>query len=129
VKGISLFTIVVLVDEAMARVLVQQINKIVDVLKAGYYTAEGQLSQEVALFKVRKAILRGDTFEQVSRRHPSRLLQMNGDYLVLRKSGYKEEIDALRDELKERGLLMELSRSGSIILHRETVEETINGIL
>jgi acetolactate synthase-1/3 small subunit len=113
----------------MARTLVQQINKVVDVLKAGYYTAEGQLSQEVALFKVRKAILRSDTFEQVSRRHPLRLLQMNGEYLVLRKSGYKEEIDALRDELKERGLLMELSRSGSIILHRETVEETMSGIL
>ncbi|MDR2912258.1 MAG: acetolactate synthase small subunit [Alistipes sp.] len=137
VKGISLFTIVVLVEEAMARTLVQQINKTVDVLKAGYYTAEGQLSQEVALFKVKKAILRGDTLEQISRRHPLRLLQMNGasrtgnndGYLILRKSGYKEEIDALRDELKERGLLVELSRSGSIILHRETVEETMNGIL
>jgi acetolactate synthase-1/3 small subunit len=129
VGGISLFTIVVRVDEAMARVLVQQINKVVDVLKAGYYTAEGQLSQEVALFKVKKAILRGDTFEQISRRHPLRLLQMNGEYLVLRKSGYKEEIDALRDDLKERGLLMELSRSGSIILHRETIEQTINDIL
>ncbi len=138
VKGISLFTIVVIVDEAMARVLVQQINKVVDVLKAGYYTAEGQLSQEVALFKVRKAILRGDTLEQISRKHPLRLLQMHEDvgrtgdnnaYLVLRKSGYKEEIDALRDDLKERGLLMELSRSGSILLHRETVEETMHGIL
>jgi acetolactate synthase-1/3 small subunit len=129
VKGVSLFTIVVLVDEAMAHTLVRQINKAVDVLKAGYYTAEGQLSQEVALFKVKKAILRGDTFEQVSRKHPLRLLQMHDDYLVLRKSGYKEEIDSLRDELKERGLLVELSRSGSIILHRETVEEKMNGIL
>ncbi len=79
--------------------------------------------------EVQQAILRGDTFEQVSRKHPLRLLQMNGEYLVLRKSGYKEEIDALRDELKERGLLMELSRSGSIILHRETVEESMDGIL
>ncbi len=129
VKGISLFTIVVVVPEAMAQTLVRHINKIVGVLKSGYYTAEGQLSQEVALFKVRKAILRGDTFEQISRRHPLRLLQMNGEYLVLRKSGYKEEIDALRDDLKERGLLMELSRSGSIILHRETVEESMTGIL
>jgi acetolactate synthase-1/3 small subunit len=138
VKGISLFTIVVFVDEAMARTLVQQIKKIVDVLKAGYYTADGQLSQEVALFKVKKAILRGDTIEQISRRHPLRLLQMNGGasrtgsndgYIILRKSGYKEEIDALRDELKERGLLMELSRSGSIILHRETVEESMNAII
>ena len=129
VRGISLFTIVAVIDEAMARVLVQQINRIVGVLRSSYYTAEGQLSQEVALFKVRKAILRGDTFEQISRKHPLRLLQMNGEYLVLRKSGYKEEIDALRDELKERGLLMELSRSGSIILHRETVEESMTGIL
>ncbi|MDR2882587.1 MAG: acetolactate synthase small subunit [Alistipes sp.] len=129
VRGISLFTIVAVVDEAMARVLVQQINRIVGVLKSSYYTADGLLSQEVALFKVRKAILRGDTFEQISRKHPLRLLQMNGEYLVLRKSGYKEEIDALRDELKERGLLMELSRSGSIILHRETVEKSMDGIL
>jgi acetolactate synthase-1/3 small subunit len=129
VKGISLFTIVVLVDEATAKRLVRQIDKIVDVLKAGYYTAEGQLSQEVALFKVRKSILGGDTLEQISRKHPLRLLQLNDNHLVLRKSGYKEEIDALRDELKERGLLVELSRSGSIILHRETIEDTINGIL
>ncbi len=128
-KGISLFTIVVMVDEAMARALVQQINRVVGVLKSGFYTAEGQLSQEVALFKVRKEIFRGDTIEQISRKHPLRLLQSNGTYVVLRKSGYKEEIDALRDELKERGLLMELSRSGSIILHREMVGETINEIL
>ena len=129
VKGISLFTIVAMIDEGMARVLVQQINRIVGVLKAGFYTAEGQLSQEVALFKVRKEIFRGNTLELISRKHPLRLLQMNGTYVVLRKSGYKEEIDALRDELKERGLLMELSRSGSIILHREMVGDTINEIL
>jgi acetolactate synthase-1/3 small subunit len=129
VRGISLFTIVVYIDEATAAALVRQMNRIVGVLKAGYYTAEGQLSQEVALFKVRKEILRSNTIEQIARRHPFRMLQVNGEYLVLRKSGYKEEIDALRDELKERGLLMELSRSGSIILHRETVEETMHGIL
>ncbi len=129
VKGISLFTIVVFVEEAMARTLVRQINKIVDVLKAGYYTAEGQLSQEVALFKVRKEIFRGDTVEQIARKHPFRMLQMNGEYVVLRKSGYKEEIDAMRDELKERGLLMELSRSGSIILHREMIGNTMTDIL
>jgi acetolactate synthase-1/3 small subunit len=54
---------------------------------------------------------------------------MNGTHAVLRKSGYKEKIDALRDELKERGLLLELSRSGSIILHRETIEESMTEIL
>ncbi len=129
VRDISLFTIVVYVEEATAKALVQQMKKIVGVLKAGYYTAEGQLLQEVALFKVRKDVFRGDTLEQISRKHPLRLLQMNGEYVVLRKSGYKEEIDDLRDELKERGLLMELSRSGSIILHRESVEESMTGIL
>jgi acetolactate synthase-1/3 small subunit len=134
VAGISLFTIVVVVGEAMAETLVRQINKVVGVLKAGHYTAEGILSQEVALFKVRRAALRGDTMEQLSRRHPLRLLQLvdgEGDegYLVLRKSGGKEEIDALRDELKARGLLVELSRSGSILLHRESVEERVNDIL
>ncbi len=129
VRDISLFTIVVYVEESMARTLVQQMRKIVGVLKAGYYTAEGQLSQEVALFKVRKDVFRGDTIEQIGRKHQFRLLQMNGEYVVFRKSGYKEEIDALRDELKERGLLMELSRSGSIILHRESVEESMTGIL
>jgi acetolactate synthase-1/3 small subunit len=129
IKDISLFTIVVYVDEAMACALVQQMRKMVGVLKTGYYTAEGLLSQEVALFKVRKEIFRGDAVEQIGRRHPFRLLQMNGTHAVLRKSGYKEEIDALRDELKERGLLLELSRSGSIILHRETIEESMTEIL
>ncbi|MDR0908097.1 MAG: acetolactate synthase small subunit [Rikenellaceae bacterium] len=129
IKDISLFTIVVYVGEDMARALVRQMRKLVGVLKTDYYTAEGQLSQEVALFKVRKEIFRGDVVEQIGRRHPFRLLQMNGSYVVLRKSGYKEEIDALRDELKERGLLVELSRSGSIILHRETIEESMTEIL
>jgi acetolactate synthase-1/3 small subunit len=129
IKDISLFTIVVYVDEDMARALVRQMRKLVGVLKTDYYTAEGQLSQEVALFKVRKEVFRGDVVEQIGRRHSFRLLQMNGTYVVLRKSGDKEEIDALRDELKERGLLVELSRSGSIILHRETVEESMNDIL
>ena len=129
VRGISLFTIVIYSNEAVVKVLVQQIKKIVDVLKAGYYTAEGQLSQEVALFKVKMDIFRGDVIEQIARKHPFRLLQMDSDYVILRKSGYKEEVDALRDELKERGLLIELSRSGSIILHRESVEKSMTGIL
>jgi len=135
VAGISLFTIVVVATEEMACTLVRQINKIVGVLKAGHYTAGGLLSQEVALFKVRRAALRGDTMEQLSRRHPMRLLQLVGPdegddgYIVLRKSGGKDEIDALRDELKARGLLVELSRSGSILLHRESVESRVNDIL
>jgi acetolactate synthase-1/3 small subunit len=129
VRDISLFTIVVYVDENTASALVRQMRKIVGVLKAGHYTAEGQLSQEVALFKVRKEIFRSNTIEQIARRHPLRMLQMNGEYVILRKSGYKEEIDALRDELKERGLLLELSRSGSIILHREMIGNTFSEIL
>ncbi len=129
VKGISLFTIVAYTTEETVQTLVKQMDRIVDVLRAEYYTAENLISQEVALFKTTKDIFRSDNIEQISRKHPLRVLEVNDDYVVLEKTGYKEDVDALRDELKNRGLLIQLSRSGSVILHRETLEETINGII
>ena len=129
VKGISLFTTVAYPPRGTVQPLAKQMDRIVDVLRAEYYTAENLISQEVALFKTTKDIFRSDNIEQISRKHPLRVLEVNDDYVVLEKTGYKEDVDALRDELKNRGLLIQLSRSGSVILHRETLEETINGII
>ena len=46
-------------------------------------------------------------------------------YVVVEKTGTREDIDTMRAELESKGLLTEFTRSGSVVLHREPVEERL----
>lgn len=116
------------VEDTVVR-LVRQIEKIVDVLKAEYYTSEGLITQEAALFKVAREVFENDVVEQLSCSHGMRIMEVNDECVIMQKTGVKEEIDAMRDDLRRRGLLLQLSRSGTVILHKESVEETLGGLL
>ena len=127
VKGISMFTIITYADEGVVSRLVKQIEKIVDVLKAEYYASEKLLAHEIALFKVGKEVF--DNIEKITGLYPIQIMEVKDEYAVLELTGCKETIDALRDYLKSRGLLIQAARSGSVILHAGNAEDVLGDLM
>ncbi|MCB9080763.1 MAG: acetolactate synthase small subunit [Lewinellaceae bacterium] len=116
--GIHRFTIVVNVSLDMVEKLVAQLDKQVDVLKAFYYRQEEIVHQEIALYKVPTSIFAGgNTVEKFVRAHNARILEIEPEYIVLEKTGYPEETEALLEEFKKYGIY-EFVRSGRVAITR-----------
>ena len=100
IEGVHKYTILVHNDEEKVANLVKQIEKKVDVLKAFCYTPSEVVMQQIALYKVK----RSRNVEELVRRHNVRILDIHDDYIVLEKTGHKEEIDELYQMLSPHGL-------------------------
>lgn len=107
--GIHKFTIVVITDPENIEKLVKQIEKKVEILKAFVYTSAEVVQQEIALYKV----TRSNSVEKLVRDHHVRILEICDDYIVLEKTGHKEETQALFELLKPYGV-QQFVRSGQI---------------
>ena len=100
IEGIHKYTILVKNDEEKVTNLVKQIEKKIDVLKVFCYTPSEVVVQQVALYKVQ----RGRNVEDLVRRHNVRILDIHDDFIVLEKTGHKEEINELYQMLSPYGL-------------------------
>ena len=100
IKGIHKYTIFVKNDEEKVTNLVKQIEKKIDVLKVFCYSPSEVGLQQVALYKVQ----RGRNVEDLVRRHNVRILDIHDDFIVLEKTGHKQEINELYQMLSPYGL-------------------------
>ena len=108
--------------------LVKQLRNIIDVIQVEFYSNEELITQEIALYKISAEILRqSDTVDRIIRQWNARFIEINPAYVVVEKTGTREEIDRMRETLAEEKLLDEFTRSGSVVLHRESVEEKLQG--
>ncbi|MEM6319065.1 MAG: acetolactate synthase small subunit [Bacteroidota bacterium] len=127
IPGIYRFIIVVTVDEKMVEMLVKQLEKQVDVLKAFHYESNEIVYQEVALYKVpAKIFLKGNHVERIVRKHGARILEIEDEYIVLEKTGYKDETEELLRILEGIGIL-EFTRSGRVAITKH--HEPLKGYL
>ncbi|WP_298064482.1 acetolactate synthase small subunit [uncultured Rikenella sp.] len=127
VKGISMFTIHAFTTEDMACRILSGIERIIEVLRADKYRTDEFTAQQIALYKVSPELFRkgGDA---CLREHNARVIEINPAYVVLERTGAKEEIDALRDYLSGSGMLMQFTHSENIVLHDASVENALNEI-
>ena len=100
IEGIHKYTIFVKNDEEKVTNLVKQIVKKIDVLKVFCYSPSEVVLQQVALYKVQ----RGRNVEDLVRRHNVRILDIHDDFIVLEKTGHKQEINELYQMLSPYGL-------------------------
>ena len=128
IKGISMFTIVASTTEGVMALLVHQIEKIIDVIRAEYHTADELITQEIALYKIDSAILRNGGLETLIGRYGVRVVEANREYTVVEVTGFKKDTEALKDEVERMGLLMQYTRSGTVALYRDSLEETLKEI-
>ena len=114
--GIHKIVILIKVDKEQVRKLIAQIDKQVDVLKAFYYDNEDIVYQEIALYKI--PILQfynGNSVENLIREHNARILRIEKEYIVVEKTGYESETEALLEEFKSEGIY-EFIRSGRVAI-------------
>lgn len=119
--GIHKFTIVVRTAPDKIEKLARQIEKRIDVLKVFVFTSDEVVQQEIALYKV----TRSRNVEQLVRRHNVRILEIDDDYIVVEKTGYKSETRELFEMLQPYGV-QQFVRSGTVAIvksRRELLNE------
>ena len=119
--GIHKFTIVVRTDPEKIEKLARQVEKRIDVLKVFVFTSDEVVQQEIALYKV----TRSRNVEQLVRRHNVRILEIDDDYIVVEKTGYKSETRDLYELLQPYGV-QQFVRSGTVAIvksRRELLNE------
>lgn len=112
--GVHRYTIVV--NETLDKVkkLVKQLERHVEVYRAVYHANEETVYQEIALYKVPiNARHNGASLEEIVRKNHARILSVESDFMIIEKTGHKEETHELFELLKPFGL-MEFVRSGRV---------------
>ena len=122
VKGVHLITIVVRTTPELVHKVVRQMEKVIDVLKVFAHTSEEIVYQEIALFKVStKVMMSGNIVDHVVRNHNGRLVEITPEYMVIEKTGHKDEIIELLHFLEKLGIL-QFVRSGRVAITRQVKE-------
>jgi acetolactate synthase-1/3 small subunit len=123
IEGVHKFTITTFTDSETIEKVVKQIDRRVDILKAYYNTDEDLVYQDIALYKLStEAFIKMEGVEQLIRRYDARVLDINGDCVVLEKNGHYEETQALFRELSERIGVLQFIRSGRVAITKSKVE-------
>jgi acetolactate synthase-1/3 small subunit len=122
VKGVHLLTLVVKTTPDMIRKVSKLIEKLIDVLKVFVHSTDEIIYQEIALFKVTtKGLMSGNVIDHVVRTHHARIVEVSPEYIVLEKTGHKNEISELFTHLEPYGIL-QFARSGRVALTRQVRE-------
>lgn len=117
IKDVYKYIIVVKVDETLVKKLVAQLDKQVDIIKSFYYENHEIVQQELALYKVSpQAFMGGDKMERLIRQHNARILSIEEEYIVIEKTGLKEETTALLHDLQSQGEVLEFVRSARVAI-------------
>jgi acetolactate synthase-1/3 small subunit len=122
IHGIHKFTIVVNCTLDKVIKVTNQIEKLVEVLKAFYHTKNEIIFQEIALYKVEtEALLKSNMIETIVRQNNARIIEITQDYTVIEKTGHEFETSKLFAELNKYGV-KQFTRSGRIAVTRSNVE-------
>ena len=122
IPGIHKFTIVV--NETVEKVekVVNQIEKLVEVLRAFYHAEDEVIHQEIALYKVPTvALMESNKVEETIRKYHATILEVTPEFTVIEMTGHKEETQELFDKLNKFGLL-QFTRSGRIAITKSNRE-------
>ena len=126
IRGISMFVISAFTTRETIDKLVKQLRNIIDVIQVEYYSNEELITQD----KITSKIFReSGTVDRIVREWNARIIEMNPQYVVVEKTGTREDIDAMRSELEQQQLLTEFTRSGTVVLHRDSVEDKLQANL
>ena len=125
IPGIHRYTIVILTKRVLAEMVVNQLEKQVEILKAFLHTDEEIVYQEIALYKVpSESLMKEKGVEQIVREHNARILTIEKEFVIIEKTGHKEDTQELYDRLEPYGIL-EFVRSGRVAITKpmKTVTE------
>jgi len=116
IPGIHRYTIVILTTRVLAEMVVNQLEKQVEILKAFLHTDEEIVYQEIALYKVpSESLMKEKGVEQIVREHNARILTIEKEFVIIEKPGHKRDTQELYERLEPYGIL-EFVRSGRVAI-------------
>lgn len=122
IEDVSKFTIVVHTTEKWVHNIVGQIEKQIEVIKAFYHTDDETIYQESALFKIASGLLFDERqIQNIIKESNAQIVTVSRDFFVLAKSGRRNEIDVMYDQLKPYGI-MQFVRSGRISVTKDVMQ-------
>lgn len=122
IDDVSKFTIVVHTTEKWVHNIVGQIEKQIEVIRAFYHTDDETIYQESALFKIASGLLFDERqIQNIIKESNAQIVTVSRDFFVLAKSGRRNEIDEMYDQLKPYGI-MQFVRSGRISVTKDVMQ-------
>ncbi len=122
IEGVAKFTIVVHMTEEDVKKIIGQIEKQVGVIKAYFHNFEEIIYQISGLFKIKSELLFEERqIQNIIKESNARIVTVNKEFFVLEKSGRKEEIAELYNQLSVYGI-MQYTRSGLIAVTKEEMK-------
>jgi len=128
IKDIYSYTIVTKTDEESISKIAKQLEKIIGVFKVFVYEEHEIIHQELALYKLPiSAIHEGVGIEKIVRENNARILNIEKEYILIEKTGHKEETQKLLNILKPFGIL-QFIRSGRVAMAKpmKSLEEHLS---
>lgn len=124
IEGVNRFVIVVNITEPQAQKIIGQFQKQIEVIRAYYHTDEETIYQESGMFKIKSELLFNEPqIQNIIKESNARIVTVNKEFFVLEKSGKRNEIEALREDLNIFGI-MQFVRSGRISVTKEPMKVT-----
>lgn len=122
VSGVYQYTIVVRAEPERIRRAMKQIGAALGVFRANYHADGETLDREIALYKLSvDDVADGNSLEKLVRNSRARILVAGSGYVVLEKTGHKNEIEELFNSLEPFGV-MEFVRSGRVTVTKPRPE-------
>jgi acetolactate synthase-1/3 small subunit len=122
VHGVYLLTIVVTTTPEMIQTIAKQMEKLIDVLKVFVHTSDQIIYQEIALFKVStKLLMSGNAIDHFVRVHQARILDVSPEFMIIEKTGRRDDIAQMLDQLKPYGIL-QFAKSGRVAITKQAKE-------
>ena len=122
IEGVSKFTVVVNMNEVNIKKIIGQIEKQVEVIKAYYHNLDDTIYQITGLFKIKSELLFEDRqIQNIIKESNARIVTVNKEFFVLEKSGKKEEVVTLYNQLSVFGI-MQYTPSDLIAVTKEEMK-------
>lgn len=129
IKGVSTVVISAITTKETIEMIVNQLANAIDILNVDFYLQEELIYKEMALYKVSLRILENkERFDNVLNSTNTRVIEINNDFLIVEKSGSRSELEKLKDKLEHMNMLSGFSRSGNVVLHRESMESLMQKV-
>lgn len=122
IDNVSRFIIVADLGEEQVKKIIGQIEKQVEVIKAYYHTNDECIYLQSALFKIKSSLLFEERqIQNIIKNSNAQIVTVSPEFFVIEKSGRKEEIENLYNELATFGI-MQFVRSGRISVTKEEMK-------
>jgi len=122
IENVSRFILVVDITEDLVKKVIGQLEKQVEVIKAYYHTNEECIYLQSALFKIKSNLLFEERqIQNIIKNSNAQIVTVSPEFFVIEKSGRKEEIDTLYEELASFGI-MQFVRSGRISVTKDEMK-------